>query len=418
MNIIPLRQYVHGFYLDASTPTSSRKIGCYYLHNVRFCGRNLHYPNLLCKTPDALLSPYDERVMSLQCDSFYENNLYSGSISVPTTIVSDPVFFFCLNVDNYFHFIYDTLPYLVYYFELKETVPNCKLLVQTSHSSKKSLPLFVKETLDLLNLHDLLFLQDGTLYTDVFVGLSLTHGGQSNDPPHPLAFTIWNSLTKAAIEKVGDSLPRMDMFYVSRRSWLSKHPENIGTNYTTRRRCVNEDELVEYLKAHDVQEVFCEDLSMAEKIVAFSRAKKIIGIIGGGMCNCLFSPPTVEVHCLLTPSFLDVNYRFGFSMIHTNPIYSQCCPLAPYEGSFSLYTRVKIDNPSSSYHGCIGEIESYKDEMYSIKISKEGVAGFSQDFVFDTVELPETYLRPLDKGLNSPYLCDLDRFKQTFPKQE
>ena len=44
--------------------------------------------------------------------------------------VETPVFFFIYNVENYYHFIYDTLPYLYYYFEVKKSVSNLKLLIE------------------------------------------------------------------------------------------------------------------------------------------------------------------------------------------------------------------------------------------------------------------------------------------------
>ena len=43
--------------------------------------------------------------------------------------VNDPVFFFIYNTDNYYHFIYDTLPYLITYNHLKSDISNLKLLM-------------------------------------------------------------------------------------------------------------------------------------------------------------------------------------------------------------------------------------------------------------------------------------------------
>ena len=411
MNITPLRQWKGAEFIDCSAPDSDRTIGFSIARHVTFCGTNLHYPNLLAQIGSSLISPYDERVMSLQRDSFYKDNLYQGSLTTPTIHEKTPVFFFALNVDNYFHFLYDSLPYLYYYKQICEKVPDCCLLVQTSHPSKANLPRFVFETFDLLGIKNIQFLKKDFLYEVVYFGLSLTHGGKSNAPPHPAAFSIWNALCEQA-NKQCSRVP-IDKMYVSRRSWLSKDKTNIGTNYTTRRRCVNEDELVDYLVSKDYQEVFCEDLTMAEKIYLFSHAKEVTGVIGGGMCNVLFCPPSTKVYCLDTPDFSTINKRFLYSMQHTDLSLVSVCSLAPFQGNFSLYTRVKITGVPS-YQEKVGEIVDYRNDFYTLQISNDGVAGFSQDFTYETLSLPEANLIPLDKGLNSPYVCNVESFKQLF----
>ena len=400
---------------NLSTPDSSRKIGLLGFQDILFTGRNTHYPNLLLQGSEGLINPYDERVMSLKRDSFYDGNLFEGKLSIQENTVEAPVFFFAYNVDNYFHFLYDTLPYLYYYLQLRAQYPNCKLLMATSHPTKASLPLFVQETLDLLDCKDILFIQPNTLYSRVYVGLSMTHGGQSNDPPHPFANTVWQSLVEKATYLVGSSIQPIEKVYISRRSWLSKHPENIGTNYTTRRKCVNEDELVAFLQEKGYQELFCEDLSMAEKIFLFAGAKEIVGVIGGGMSNAVFCKKETRVHCLVTPCFLEINARFEHSMNPENLVlYRDCCPLASFEGKYSLYVRAKILDTESPYFGKVGEICASEPGRVQLQVSRDGVAGFSQDFAFDSVWIEDSKVDPLDAGLNSPYMCILDRFKHSF----
>jgi hypothetical protein len=349
-----------------------------------------------------LVAPYDERVMSLQRDSFYDNNQYDASLPSRegANIHSNPVFFFCYNVDNYFHFLYDSLPYLYYYLKLKEEIPELELLLATSHPSKKTLPQFVCESLELLGITSWTFASSNTIYAKVYVGLSMTHGGESNSVPHPFAFEVWKKMQEGAQKIVGTAIAKPNI-YISRRSWLSKNQDNIGTNYTTRRKCINEDILVEVLKEKNYDEVFCEDLTMAEKIVLFMNAKNIVGVIGGGMCNCLFTNPSTTVHCLLTPHFITINARFAFSMNHTKVSYDDICSLAPHEGKYPLYIR-------ATYDGQIGEINDYKDGKYELKVAASAVAGFSQDFPMKSIWVDEEAVVPLDYGLNSPYVCDLE----------
>ena len=45
-----------------------------------------------------------------------------------------PVFFFIYNTDNYYHFIYDTLPYLISFLELRKELPMLQLLMSYPNS--------------------------------------------------------------------------------------------------------------------------------------------------------------------------------------------------------------------------------------------------------------------------------------------
>ena len=140
-------------------------------------------------------------------------------------------------------------------------------------------------------------------------GSSLTHDGLSNYRPH-----------KGVAEVLGRLQGEYDgpqKVYVSRRTWLNDKSGNIGTNYTERRRCVNEDEVAEYFISRGFEEVFCENLSMKEKIGLFRNAKIVVGPSGGGMVNVLFSPSTTKVISIDSPTFYDVNSRWKYSLNHT-----------------------------------------------------------------------------------------------------
>ena len=148
------------------------------------------------------------------------------------------------------------------------------------------------------------------LYKTVLVGSSLTHNRLSNTPPHKGVFEVINRM-KGTYE--GPS-----KIYISRRTWLHNNTDNIGTNMTEARRCVNEDEVAELFESYGFEEVFCELLTMKEKIGMFSSAQYIAGPIGGGMVNTIFSPPETQVLSINSPTFFDINTRFEYSMSHTN----------------------------------------------------------------------------------------------------
>ncbi len=340
-------------------------------------------------------SPYNEKIMSMP------SVLQGKQSSFAQYEESMPVdfYFFIYNLENYYHFLYDTLPYLVQYHTLKQKFPAMKLLISPTH---QWLP-FQIETLHLLGIEkkDCIPVQEGVFYTNLVIPPSLTHGGYSNEPPSSLAYLIWNELSKKV--KVFDTSSTPNKIYISRRSWIHGDMSNIGTNYTTRRRCINEDAVVEYLKHKGYVEVFCETLSMEEKIQLFAGATHVIGCIGGGMANLLFSPKETKSFIIETPDFLRINARFVHSMNHTDIQYLPISQHAPFEGPFPLFTRVSIKD--TNY---IGEIEEFINGYYKVKISQNNIAGFAFGADLPSKLYAPTDLTPLDQGLNSPFCIDID----------
>lgn len=286
-----------------------------YFDQVRFVGLSKHYPQpLIWSVSDKqLVLPTIEKFMSLGRGTVYEETMeYEMWLPVRfTQFCNLPVFYFVYNMANYYHFIYDTLPYLYHFFNERKIHPNMKLLVSPPEGEDDLYP-FVWECLHLMGIteNDVVFLNQNTLYNKVCVGSSLTHNRLSNSPPHHKVFEVLNRMKS---ESKGP-----EKIYISRRTWLHNNLENIGTNYTERRKCVNEDEMAELFISHGFEEVFCENLSMKEKIAMFSSAKVVAGPIGGGMCNVIFSPPETKVISINSPTFFDVNTRFEYSMSHTD----------------------------------------------------------------------------------------------------
>ena len=289
-----------------------------YFDQVRFVGHSTHYPQpLIWSVSDKKLTlPTIEKFMSLGRGTVYEETMeYEMWLPVRfTQFCNLPVFYFVYNMANYYHFIYDTLPYLYHFFNERKIHPNMKLLVSPPEGEEDLYP-FVWESLHLLGItrNDVVFLNQNTLYNKVCVGSSLNQNRLSNCPPHKKIFEILDRMK-------GDS-KGPEKIYISRRTWMHNnldYVDNIGTNYTERRRCVNEDAVAELFISHGFEEVFCENLSMKEKIAMFSNAKVVAGPIGGGMCNVIFSPPETKVISINSPTFFDVNSRFEFSMSHTD----------------------------------------------------------------------------------------------------
>jgi capsular polysaccharide biosynthesis protein len=286
-----------------------------YFHQVNFVGHSRHYPLplLFSAITGRLTLPTVEKFMSLGRGTIYEETM-EYDINLPVKFnrfCNIPVFYFVYNVANYYHFIYDTLPYLYHYFNEKKIHPEMKLLMSPAEGKADLYP-FVWESLKLLGIEksDVIMLNPNTLYDKVCVGSSLTHNRLSSCPPHSKVFDIINRMKGEA--------KGPERIYVSRRTWMHNNLENIGTNYTERRRCVNEDSVAELFISQGFTEVFCENMTMEEKIAMFRAAKVVAGPIGGGMCNVIFSPSETKVISINSPRFFDVNYRFEFSMSHTD----------------------------------------------------------------------------------------------------
>ena len=220
----------------------------------------------------------------------------------------------------------------------------------------------------------------------------------SNETYSLEARTLWNRLSFPGTETT--------KFYISRRTHIHNDMTNIGTNYTLRRRCINEDAVVNAVSTRGYKEIFCELLSTHEKIELFQKATHIIGFIGGGMANLLFSRPETRVGCIETPDFLRINQRFKHSMDHTRITYLPITTHSAYNGPYSLYTRVRIT--TGPYKERIGELLEWNDEKgYRVNVSNNDVAGFAHNQIFTEEWISANDLQPLDKGLNSPFECDI-----------
>jgi capsular polysaccharide biosynthesis protein len=368
----------------------------YSLFNNVSISENCYYPGLkLLDNSKNIIDPYDEKIMSFDIPDDLNNIKFNNT----QNIANGDYFFFVYNFDNYFHFIYDTLPIIWTYFYLKKSISKLKLLINYPNTKNK----FYQFNLEFLNLLDLDFVicNNNFKYENVYISSSLTHSNKSNEPPCLQIFEIYNRLTNKIIKN-----PRLtlDNIYISRRTWIHNNFDNIGTNYTQRRKLINEDELVKELNKLGYIEVFCENLDTSQKINLFKNAKNVIGIVGGGMCNLLFSPPSVNTYCIVSPYFLDINNRFKYSMEHTNIKYYNETNI--YKTTdIPMFVRIKTNN------NFIGEIIDFdKDKGYLVNLSNNDVAGFNSSMNFKKEYLQPNEFKVLDNGLNSPFEINIKNF--------
>lgn len=382
---------------------NGREINIYNFRDIVLFGENLFYPNVRFasvkeKYVDKAYNPVKESTMSLKK---INSSQYVDSSSLDlsyTEVDTDYNFFFVYNTDNYYHFVYDTLPYLITYLHLKTNYPNLKLLMNYPNSDKKEIYKFVSEFLEILNINknDIKIIQKNTKYENIFVSTSYTHDIDSNLPPRKEIYDFYKKLVKTT----GKEYPKK--IYISRRSWIHGDFSNIGTNYTTRRKLTNEDELVDFLIKNGYEEVFTENFSTQEKLELFSQAESVVGSIGGGLCNVLFSNKNCNLISIISPHFLEINKRFEYSFCGVNYI-----PFLDTEntekGEFKTNMRVKCGD-------VVGEIIAIDSDNIIISYSDVTVSGWNNESKFKENTVKSSECVKLDEGLNSPWKMNLDSF--------
>lgn len=411
---------------------NGRDIRLYTFNNVTLTGNSGYYPDLLVKekdNSDYLVLPLKEMTMSLNRRSAYEESgmeFPSSLLFSPTksnnnitnnnnlTKITDSVYYFIYNTENYFHFIYDTIPYLYCFLQLREHQPNIKLLMNYNKGKSDHLN-YIKEALSLFRItdKDIIIHQPNNQYTKLYLSSSLTHNGLSNSPPRKELFELYQIMINSANKSIqAKTVKKYDKLYVSRRTWIGKSDlSNIGTNYTQRRRLVNEDQLVEQLEKDGFQEIFGENYNFVEKIVLFNNAKIVVGAIGGTIINTIFCHPTkTQIICLVSPDFIRVNKRLKFPLSNQQIEYFEETELSRKGDEYANNVRVRIIDNLSSFYNKLGEIDSYDQttNSYLIKLEEEGAVGWSEDKEYKMIRMEHKQLEPLDYGLNSPWRVDLE----------
>lgn len=382
---------------------NNREINIYHFPNTNVTGYNLYYPNCLLYSENNLYLPLQEKTMSLNMGTIYEkqNMIYDYTLKDYNKLKGN-YFFFVYNTDNYFHFLYDSLPYLISYFELKKEIPDLKLLMQYPNPQKNSHYPFVTEMLELIGINDtdIEILNSNFEYENIFVSTSYTHDFDSNLPPRKEIYDFYQSISRKVLNIYKNPTPKK--IYISRRTHLHNDFSNIGTNYTQRRKLVNEDELVDKLTKEGYIELFTEKLSTIEKIAYFANATHVVGCIGGGIANVLFSRPDTKLTAIISPTFLEVNKRFKYSLDCVDVFYDYNT-YHTESNTFKTYMRVK-----QKYENIIGEIIQVKEKSVIVQYTDGSNTGWNSNNTYKTKELNYENIDILDNGLNSPFVFKIN----------
>ena len=391
--------------LFLSKDRNAREIFLHRINQAVFPKNRTFYPDVVACSLEygTAFDLLEEKVMSL--DVFFKTNTIEKDKIVEINCsnlvrCTGDYYFFVYNTENYYHFLYDSLPYLLGFFELKAKKPNLKLLINYPNDQSTNTYKFFEELIELLGIQkdDIEFIKSGTVYENLFVSSSLTYGLNPNNPPRTEIHKIYQKLTSLTTKSTFE-LP--NKFYVSRRSWLHGDLSNMGTNYTNRRVMENEDKLVESLAKKGYIEVFTEKMDTIEKINLFSNATNVVGAIGGGIANVLFSPKSTKLACIVSPTFLEVNSRFMFSLENVDVRYCNKTQHTEH-GKFKTNMRVKFGN------NLVGEIRNVFEDSIEVSYSEKKVAGWNSLIEYKSIRLSKIEVETLDNGLNSPWACDID----------
>ncbi len=69
------------------------------------------------------------------------------------------------------------------------------------------------------------------------------------------------------------------------------------------RKIINEAKIVELVKSHGFQVVFCEDLSYSQQVQLFAEAELVVGMHGAGLVNQIYMSEGRKVSGAQAPKF-------------------------------------------------------------------------------------------------------------------
>jgi hypothetical protein len=403
---------IKNFKIIYNEDSNQRVIYLYEIENCQFVKDKTFYPDVFIHSfnDNCFYNPINEVIKSLEkitIKSSFNYELYSKKIVEDT-----PVFYFIYNTDNYFHFVYDTLPYIISYLRKKKEIPELKLLINYPNKELTKIYKFVSEFLELLNIDDknILLVNEETIYKKIYISSSYTHGHNPDKFPRNEIYNFYKELVEENKKRFIPNTPKK--IYISRRSWIHNDYSNIGTNYTLRRKMENEDELVEILKKRGYEEIFTEKMSTFEKLNLFYNAEYIVGAIGGGLCNVLFSKPETKLCAIVSPTFLDVNMRFKYCLEKVDTTYFQDTHHVEKD-DYKVGMRVESEEKS-----IIGEILNVEGDFITIQYVNHNVAGWNNQMNFKMIKLHKEICNKLDNGLNSSFVINLKNFEELISSYE
>lgn len=384
--------------------SNNRDIKIYRLEECIPSGCDVQYPNVIFKNIHKLYYPLqDKNVRSTFINSYEKDQMmYNFKRQQIKKKLNDSVFFFIYNMDNYFCFLYDAIPYLYSFLELRKQHPRIKLLMQYSDIENKTFHPYIWPILELLGItqKDVVMLSGETRYRRIYISSSYTHDEGYHDEPRVEIFKLYKQISDAAYEKLKKNLPVLPKkVFVSQHKNMTDKFAKIAEPIPYYRKLTNENDLIEYTNQKKCKEIFVEDttFSLLEKIVIFSKAEVVIGQIGETVANVLFCPKTTKFISIVTPTYLIRFPRFRYC--YQNADIKYFTKTEQVEKTI-FKTYMKIQN-KTDVHNIIATITKIIDDKTS-KIEYVDENGIKKEETITN----SNYIKN-DEGVDSPWKIDM-----------
>lgn len=200
-----------------------------------------------------------------------------------------------------YHADYEIVFVLANYFEnafyhwMLESLPRLWLLQEYQQMTGYDVPIllshplpeFVKESLDIFGIKDVIF-WDATRAKANNLLMPMAINGTGIPSPRILQ-AVSQQLVSGIPEKVQFDSPRI---YISRKNSM-------------KRRIINEELVVNFVREHGFDVFTLETLSFAEQIALFQQAEVVIGAHGAGFANCIHSK-NIKMLEFFEPDYINI----------------------------------------------------------------------------------------------------------------
>jgi capsular polysaccharide biosynthesis protein len=218
--------------------------------------------------------------------------------------------------NGYFHWLMDCLPRLMLFGEKRTKLS----LILPAHLKDEE---YVSESLHLLGIKNFRFLRGNNWY--YFKSLSFpVHLAETGNYNDEIMKILRNNLVTKPIEPSGLKI------YISRSK-------------ASRRKIINEEQILPLLSRMGFKTIYCEDLSFQEQVNLFSKVKYLVSNHGAGLSNMLFMPPGASILELRKINDNHNNCYFSLaSSVNLKYYYLQCLPLDEQEESHTANIEVNV----------------------------------------------------------------------------
>jgi hypothetical protein len=224
------------------------------------------------------MHPFDIELTTQKIE-YYINRLVSYYNNF--NIIKTPLFYLDYHFINYCHFYKDTVCYINIFLKLKKKIPDLKILL-----FNKKYPPFVLEFFRTFQLYNSIYFfeerdKNKTLFENLYVGKFLINK-ESDYKYFDLVYPFLNNLFNTYYD---DSITRTEKIYISRRLRNDKEVQKIGECNYLNRGCLNEVDVINFLKTKNYKEIWIEDYNLIEKIKLFNKCSHIICTAGAFEIN-------------------------------------------------------------------------------------------------------------------------------------